>query len=252
VKSYIAALLLLNGLAFAQESAALTLKTRIPLSNVSGRLDHFSIDLKGQRLFAAAVANHTLEIVDLKSGQRLQTIKDLDEPQGLYYDAATNRLFVACGGDGVTKVYDATTLGLLASHKFPDDADNIRYDARTRQVIVGYAGAKELRKRETGTGGLGILDMNGKLIREIVIDAHPESFRLEEKGTRLFVNVPDKKEIEVIDLAKSAVVARWPVSGEKNFPMALDEAHRRLKVASWMPPRLLVLDTASGKQVASA
>lgn len=33
----------------------------------------------------------------------------------------------------------------------------------------------------------------------MVIDAHPESFRLEEIGNRIFVNVPDKKEIEVID-----------------------------------------------------
>jgi hypothetical protein len=60
-----------------------------------------------------------------------------------------------------------------------------------------------LRKREEGTGGLGFLDTNGKLIREIVIDAHPESFRLEEKGTRIFVNVPDKQEIEVVDLTKT-------------------------------------------------
>jgi hypothetical protein len=55
-------------------------------------------------------------------------------------------------------------------------------------VIAGYAGAKQLRNREAGTGGLGLLDTNGKLIQEVVIAAHPESFRLEEKGTRIFVN----------------------------------------------------------------
>jgi hypothetical protein len=48
-------------------------------------------------------------------------------------------------------------------------------------VIVGYAGVR-LCEAETGTGGLGFLDTNGKLIREVVVDAHPESFRLEEKG----------------------------------------------------------------------
>ena len=86
-----------------------------------------------------------------------------------------------------------------------------------------------------------------------MIDAHPESFRLEEKGTRIFVNVPDKQEIEVIDRAKNAVVARWPVTASKsNFPMSLDEAHHRLIVGAWMPPRLPVFDTESGKQVASA
>jgi hypothetical protein len=253
MKYCITALLLLNSLAVGQESSALSLTARIPLPNVKGRIDHSSVDVKGQRLFVAAVANHTLEVIDLKAGKQVRTIPDLAEPQGVYYDASTNRLFVACGGDGLTNIYDGTTFKLLASFKFPDDADNIRYDARSKQVIVGYAGAKQLRKREEGTGGLGFLDTNGKLIREIVIDAHPESFRLEEKGTRLFVNVPDKQEIEVVDLAKGAVVARWPVTSSKNnFPMSLDEAHHRLIVGAWMPPRLLVFDTESGKQVASA
>ncbi|HEV2200325.1 MAG TPA: hypothetical protein VGR73_10935 [Bryobacteraceae bacterium] len=250
MKYCMAALLLFGGFAVGQE--ALSLTTHIPLPNVKGRLDHFGVDIKGQRLFVAGVANGTLEVVDLKAGRRVRTITDLEEPQGVYYDAATNRLFVACGGDGATNIYEGTTLKLIASHKFPDDADNIRYDARTRQVIVGYAGAKQLRKREEGTGGLGFLDTNGKLIREVVIDAHPESFRLEEKGTRIFVNVPDKQEIEVVDAAKGAILARWPVTSAKNnFPMTLDEAHHRLMVGAWMPPRLLVFDTDSGKQVAS-
>ena len=89
----------------------------------------------------AAVGNNTLEVIDLKAGQRVRTIPDLEEPQGVYYDAATNHLFVACGGNGVTNVYDGTTFQLIASHKFPDDADNIRDDARSKQVIAGYAGA---------------------------------------------------------------------------------------------------------------
>jgi len=246
-------LLVFNGPAVGQESPVLSLETHIPLPNVKGRIDHLSVDLKGQRLFIAAVENHTLEVVDLKSGQRVHTITDLAEPQGVFYDASTNRLFVACGLDGVTKIFDGTTFQILASVKFLDDADNIRYDARSKGVIVGYAGAKQLRKREEGTGGLGFLDSNGKKTGDIVIDAHPESFRLEEMGTRLFVNVPDKKEIEVIDLGKRTVLARWPVtSAQNNFPMALDEAHHRLFVGCWVPPRLLVFDTETGKEVAAA
>jgi len=76
---------------------------------------------------------------------------------------------------------------------------------------------------------------------------------VERMGTRLFVNVPDKKEIEVIDLGKRTVLARWPVtSAQNNFPMALDEAHHRLFVGCWVPPRLLVFDTETGKEVAAA
>src|SRR5437899_3135343 len=247
----LATLLVSSGPAAGQEAQPLSLETHIPLPNVKGRIDHASGDVKGQRLFVAAVDNHTLEVVDLKSGQRVRTIADLAEPQGVFYDASTNRLFVACGLDGVTKVFDGTTFQILATVKFPDDADNIRYDTRSKGVIVGYAGAKQLRKREEGTGGLGFLDSNGKKTGDIVIDAHPESFQLEEVGTRLFVNVPEKKEIEVIDLVKHTIVARWPVSAKNNFPMALDEAHHRVFVGCWVPPRLLAFDTDTGKEVAA-
>jgi len=250
--SLLATLLVLSNSVAEQESSVLSLETHIPLPNVKDRIDHLSVDVKGQRLFVAAVDNHTLEVVDLKSGQRVHTITDLAEPQGVFYDESTNRLFVACGLDGVTKIFDGTTFQILATVKFRDGSDNIRYDTRSKGVIVGYAGAKQLRKRVEGTGGLGFLDSNGKKTGDLVIDAHPESFQLEEAGTRLFVNVPEKKEIEVVDAVKRTVLARWPVtSAQNNFPMALDEAHHRLFVGCWVQPRLLVFDTETGKEVAS-
>src|SRR5215469_7301366 len=237
--------------AMAQRPEALSLAAQIPLPATKGRIDHLSVDLKRERLFVAAVENHTLEVIDIKSGQRVHTITDLAEPQGVFYDPATNHFFVACGLDGVTKVFDGTTFQVLATIKFPDDADNIRYDPHSKGVIVGYAGAKRLRKREEGTGGLGFIDSKGTKTGEIIVDAHPESFQLEKSGPRIFVNVPEKKEIEVVDAAKRSVLARWPISAKDNFPMALDEADHRLFVGVWNPPQLLVLDTETGKQVAA-
>jgi len=234
-----------------QQSEVLSLETRVPLPNVKGRIDHLGVDVEGQRLFVAAVDNHTLEVVDLKRGQRVHTIKDLPEPQGVFYDASTNRLFVACALDGVVRIFDGTTFQVLATVKFPDDADNVRYDGRSKNVIVGYAGAKQLRKRETGSGGLGFVDSAGTKTGAIVIDAHPESFQLEKEGSRIFVNVPEKAEIEVIDGVKHDVLARWPIAEENNFPMSLDETHHRLFVACWKPSRLVVIDTSNGKEIAS-
>jgi len=95
-----AALLALSGLAVGQESPVLSLKAHILLPNVNGRIDHVGVDVKGQRLFVAAVDNQTLEVIDLKSAARVRTITDLGEPQGVFYDASTNRLFVACALNG--------------------------------------------------------------------------------------------------------------------------------------------------------
>ncbi len=241
IKSAILALLLLESNIQAQKPKALVLKARIELPNVNGRIDHFSADLKGERLFMAALGNHTVEVMDVRSGKRLYTVPDLAEPQGLYYDPLTNRLFVACAEDGTTKIFDGTSFRLLETVKFPADADNVRYDVRSRRIIVGY-----------GDGALGFLDSNGKKIGQIALHAHPESFQLEKNGNRAFVNVPDQKEIQVADLTRNALVAAWPVtSALKNFPMALDESHRRLLIGCRAPARMLVIDTETGKQTAS-
>jgi len=245
---------LLSLCAMSQAPPVLVLQTRIAMANVNGRMDHLGVDVKGQRLFAAAFDNHTLEVIDLKAGRRVHTIADLNQPQSAFYDASSNRLFVPCGGDGAVKIFDGTTLQLLQTVKLSSDADNIRYDARSKRVLVGYGGEKFLFGkvvRGQGDGALTFLDSTGKKTGEIAVDAHPESFQLEKSGTRVFVNVPDRHEIQVADLVKGSVLAHWPVTCEDNFPMTLDEAHHRLFVECRMPASLVVFNTESGKTVAS-
>lgn len=234
-------LLLLTGAVQGQDRQVLSLTGRIELPNVNGRIDHLSADLNGKRLFISALGNHTVEVLGVDSGKRLQTLTELPEPQGVYYDPSTNRLFVACAKDGSTRLFDAGTFQLLETVMSPGDADNIRYDARAHRIIVGY-----------GDGALGFLDSSGKKTGEIALDAHPESFQLEKTGTRVFVNVPDRKEIQVADLVKKSLIGKWPViSALKNYPMALDEAHHRLLIGCRAPARMLAIDTESGRQTAS-
>jgi hypothetical protein len=103
-----------------------------------------------------------------------------------------------------------------------------------------------------GSGALAFVDADGKQSGEIVVDAHPESFQLEKNGTRVFVNVPDKREIQVADIVKTTVLGSWPTTAAGScFPMALDEAHHRLFTGCRSPARLLVFDITSGKSVAS-
>ena len=59
-----------------QEKLPLKLVQKIPMPNVKGRLDHFGVDLKGQRLFVAALGDdqNTVEVIDLKSGKWISSI----------------------------------------------------------------------------------------------------------------------------------------------------------------------------------
>jgi len=228
--------------AMAEDAPPLVLKTTIALPRVEGRIDHFSADLTGHRIFLSALGNHSVEAIDVKTFQPLKSIPDLAEPQGVLYDSVSNRLFVPSAGDGTVKIFDAASFQLSATVKLGSDADNIRYDSRRESIIVGY-----------GSGALAILRGDGTKSGEIKLDAHPESFQLEKEGHRLFVNIPERLEIAVVDLDKRSVIARWHEwSALQNFPMALDEKHGRRFAGFRTPPRLLSIDTNSGKVIASA
>ena len=49
--------------------APLVLEVKIPLGEVSGRIDHLAIDVQRQRLFVAGLGNDTLGVVDLAAGK---------------------------------------------------------------------------------------------------------------------------------------------------------------------------------------
>lgn len=226
----------------AEEAGPLRLIQTIPLRNVEGRIDHMAVDLKGQRLFIAALGNNTVEILDLRAGKRIRSIPGLHEPQGIGFIPEFNKIFVANARSGTCDVFDGSSFKSIKSIKFSDDADNIRYDAAARRIYIGY-----------GSGGLGIIDAaTGDQVGDIKLEGHPESFQLEKSGPRIFVNIPTSQKIVVVDREKRAAVTAWPTAGATaNFAMALDETHHRLFVGFRKPPQLVVLDTGSGKVVAS-
>src|SRR5207253_10934136 len=85
----------------AEESLSLKLVQTIPLPNVEGRIDHLAVDVKGKRLFVAALGNNTVEVIDLKGGKLAKSLTGFHEPQGIAFLPDANRVIVANGGGGV-------------------------------------------------------------------------------------------------------------------------------------------------------
>jgi DNA-binding beta-propeller fold protein YncE len=183
-----------------------------------------------------------VEVVDLAAGKVTQHIRNLRAPQGIGFAPESDRLAVANDHDGSCRLYDGTSLQQTATIDLKDDADNVRYDAVARRFWVGY-----------GDGGLAAINAeNGKQVADVKLDAHPESFQLETKGKRIFVNVPNAGHIAVVDRETGAVIEKFPLKEARaNFPMALDEADHRLFIGCRNPAKLLVLDTETGKTVAT-
>ena len=236
-----AALLLCVPIANAQNvgGGRLHLTQTIVLPGVEGRIDHFAIDLPNERLFICALGNNSLEVIDLQKGERVHSITGLGNPQGVGYVAETGRLVVANDKGGACNIYDTKTFAAIGRVDLKD-ADNVRCDAATKQAYVGF-----------GSGGICVIDPQGaKRVREFELPAHPEAFLLEKNGPRIFVNVPNARQVAVIDREQGKVVATWK-TGEatSNFPIAFDEAQHRLFVGCRSPAQLVILNSDSGAVV---
>ena len=172
------------------ELAPLQLDQRIPVPGVSGRIDHFTAYPKRRLLIFAALGNNTVEVINTFEGKVIQSIKGLNEPQGVLFVPEVNKLFVANAATGTVNVYDGKTWALRKSILIGEEADtdNLRYDEATKRVYVGIV------------GGIAMIDAAtemhvGKDLKGS--GGHSESFQLEKKGSRVFINVPDDDSIEI-------------------------------------------------------
>jgi DNA-binding beta-propeller fold protein YncE len=220
----------------------LVLSGSVPMDNVKGRIDHFASG-KG-RVFISALGNNTVEVINLFGGIVEHTITGVPNPQGLAFSPDANKLFVA-SAQGKLYIYDGDSFDLITTLDFDGGADNLRYDAATKRVYVGCGDDEK-------NGAIAAVDaMTNQRLEEYKIGGEPESFQLENSGPNIYVNIPDLKQIAVIN-RETKKITRWPLTGlRKNFPMALDEADHRLFIGIREPARLAVFDTTSGHLIAA-
>jgi hypothetical protein len=231
----------------AQETATppdvrpLVLTEAIPLDGIKGRFDHLGTN--GRKLFVSALGNNTVEVIDISGRTLDHTITGVPNPQGVVFAPEVNKLFVG-SSKGKLYIYDGISFDLIKDIDFHGDVDKVRYDAAKKRVYVGYG--------DEETAAIAAVDAttNQRIDEEYQLGAHPESFQLETSGPNIYVNLPDLKQIAVINRSTHAIY-RWPLTLEHNFPMALDELHHRLFVGTHEPARLAVFDTTTGHMLAA-
>jgi DNA-binding beta-propeller fold protein YncE len=230
-----------SGTSAEPEEPKLQFESKISLGDVSGRIDHIAIDLNRHRIFVAELGNNTVEVVDLNERKVVHVFRGLKEPQGVAYVPSSDTLYVANAGDGSVRIFRADNFEPAGQIDLGDDADNIRVDVANNRVIIGY-----------GNGALAVIDpATRRKVTDISLKAHPESFQLARTSAQIFVNVPQKREIAVVDRASGKQTASWPLKSGENFPMALDDENQHVVVAFRSPPRLGVFSARDGAIVAN-
>src|SRR6202166_1303335 len=242
--------------AHGQDKTTLRLVQTIPLSGVSGRLDHMAVDLEKKRLFVAAVANGTLEVLDLDAGKVLNSIPGIKDTQdALFLGGQFNKLYVS-SLDGTLRIFQGESFRLIQALKVEPDPNRLFNDRPPHLIYFGYGGQNagfDAYER------VGVLQATrGARSDQFIADMIAPTFRpghlaemAMDDGGRLLVCDSRADLVFQFDTRKRELLKSWPAHGDGAGDMSLDRTRHRLFVGTRVPPEMTVYDSLSGREIAS-
>lgn len=216
--------------------------TTMPIGDI-GRWDYITVDPAAKLLYVPR-STHVM-VLSEETGKTVADIPNLGGVHGVALAPALNRGFISDGKDGSVVVFDTKSHAVLGKVKAPADADGIIYDAGSQRVLVGCGDAGVVvaiaPDVDPASGkSAGTLELGGK----------PEFIAADGAG-HAFINLVDKNEVVEFDPKEMKQLARWPIApGAKPTSMAIDAAHHLLFVGC-RNEMLVILDTETGKVVAT-
>ena len=227
--------LVLCGTTFAQEPYKFFNEIRI---GGEGGWDYVTIDATARRLYLSHATK--VVVVDLTKNAVIGEIADTPGVHGFVAVPELQRGFSTNGKEAKVSIVHLSTLKTISKIDTGANPDALIYEARRGELYVF---------NHTGNSATVIDAKAAKVISTIPLDGNPEFAAAD--ADRVYCNIEDKSEIEVIDTSKHEVVARWPLApGEEPTGMALDAAHHRL-FAGCHNKLMPMLDTQTGKVVAT-
>jgi DNA-binding beta-propeller fold protein YncE len=98
-----------------------------------------------------------------------------------------------------------------------------------------------------------VVDVKGaKAVATIPLNGKPEFAQADPAAGRVYDNIEDKNEVAVIDTKSHTVVTNWPIApGEEPSGMAIDLKNHRLFLGCGGSKTMVMMDSTSGKVIAS-
>jgi DNA-binding beta-propeller fold protein YncE len=209
---------------------------RIP--GPDGGWDYVSFDAAHRRVYVTH--SDVVIAIDADTGKA-----DLAFAKGDHLHAAvpvpgTDLIVTTNSGDNTAKIISAKDGHLLASIPTASDADGASYDPKSGLVVVICGDA----------GTLTLIDPKAmKAVATIVVGDHLE-FGAPDGNGLFYVNVADKNQVAVVDLAAQKVVNRFDLPGCKR-PTGLAYVAGNRVISDCGNGGVDILDAATGKALAT-
>jgi DNA-binding beta-propeller fold protein YncE len=204
-----------------------------------GSWDYPTVDSAAHRLYLSR-ANH-IAVIDTRTGKPVGDVLDTPGVHGIAVAADLHRGYASAGSANAVKVFDIETLQPIDSIPVGAHPDAILYDPKLHEVVA-------LNGED---GSASVIDAaKNDVIGTIALPGAPEFARSDGAG-HVYVNIEDKNEVAVLDLASRKVTAVWPLTGcERPTGLALDVKNGR-SFSGCGNAVLVVSDTRLGKSIAT-
>lgn len=213
--------------------------TQIPIGGEGG-WDILTIDSAASRLYLSHATK--VVVVDLNTNTVTGEIADTPGVHAFVAVPEVQRGFSSNGKESKSSVVDLTTLKTTSKINTGSNPDAVVYEPRHGEVYIF---------NHTGNSATVINSKTATVSATIPLGGTPEFAAVDQAAGRVYCNIEDKSDVAVIDADKHEVVARWSLSpGEEPTGIALDAAHHRL-FAACHNKILVMLDTNTGKVIAT-
>jgi len=205
----------------------------------AGKWDYAAVDQVRHHLFVTH--GDQVHVLDLPSGQVLGAITGTNGVHGVTFAQDLKLGFTSNGKSNSVTVFDLDTLAVKGQIAVSGgNPDAILYVPETHTVYT-FNGK---------TANVSVLDpVTFKETATIATSGRPE-FPVSDGHGKLFVNIEDKGQLDVIDTASRSVVATWPLAGcDEPSGQAYDAQHGRL-FAVCKNLKMVVTNAANGARVA--
>jgi DNA-binding beta-propeller fold protein YncE len=215
----------------------------VTIPSSKGKFDFLEIDGPRRRLLAAHEEDGTADFIDLETRRLISRVKVGGAPVHVATDPKTGKYFVSAQEGKRVAVLDGSTLKETNSIALDGALDAILFHPKTRKLYVAHDDETHL----------WVIDADAeKVMGAVPIPAGPEYMVVDPRNDRIYLNIKTTHEVVVIDPQSSRVVAHWPTApATRPHGLALDASSGRLFSAG-DNGKLVVIDTKTGKAVATA
>jgi len=224
---------------FMQSSSGYKVETRYPVPG-NGSFDYLSIDSVARRLYLSHGAE--ANVVDADNGKLIGTISDTPGIHGIAIASEFKHGFTSNGRENKVSMFDTDTLKLINKIDVGKGPDGIYYEPKTKRVFTNNHGTHDITAIDAKTG---------QVVGTVPVTADGEEAIIGEDGL-IYVNGEDTNEVIVFDPKSLEVKHRFPIGVAKTpTGLAYDGKTHRLFIGCRNEPKMVVMDSTSGKVITS-